>query len=316
LRNFSTQIDPNVKEVELDANLEGYRTEINSDPEFNNKENSLIKEQAIKNFKQMYGGGYLGYTLIHNFGGVSYLMDSDDYYFIEWYTKSLEPKFKIYLKEIPENVTYSILPVLRHESINRKYKAITTANAIKVTRFSSSKLLAKLIVRSLLDALLNYNIRDSDIDFYVMGRPWLTSDDFNIKISEVTKILDKQMEKELSYSSIALLNNKIFSEKAFKLKNYDYQVIYMDYYGEPVYDKNKNLIGYKLSDDEYATIKTYYNDDNLLCNKVSVIAYDENFLSFNSEPMSSWLDIKTDSGFIREYNKKNIFMIKIIILLM
>lgn len=39
----------------------------------------------------------------------------------------------------------------------------------------------------------------------------------------------------------------------------------MDNYGEPLYDKNNNLIGYQIEDNKCASIKTYYNDNNLLC---------------------------------------------------
>jgi len=44
----------------------------------------------------------------------------------------------------------------------------------------------------------------------------------------------------------------------------------MGNYGDPVYDKFNNLIGYKIEGTEYATITTYYNNDILLCNKISI----------------------------------------------
>jgi hypothetical protein len=54
----------------------------------------------------------------------------------------------------------------------------------------------------------------------------------------------------------------------------------MDNYGEPVFNKNNNLIGYKLNESDYVSIKTYYNNDNLLCNEVSIQEFDKNNLSF------------------------------------
>jgi hypothetical protein len=54
----------------------------------------------------------------------------------------------------------------------------------------------------------------------------------------------------------------------------------MDNYGDSVLDKNNNLIGYKLFNNQYVSIKTYYNNENVLCNKVSVRDLDENNLSF------------------------------------
>jgi len=67
-----------------------------------------------------------------------------------------------------------------------------------------------------------------------MGRPWLSADDFNIKLPEVTDILNEQIKNEIKSAS------KTYSEKAsFKLKNYEYKLTFMDNYGEPVLDKKK-----------------------------------------------------------------------------
>jgi len=95
-------------------------------------------------------------------------------------------------------MTYSILPVLKMKDAVGNFKSITISDSIKITRFTSCKLLTKKIVYSILDALLNYNIQDSDIDLFIMGRPWLRAEDFNVKLSEVTEILDNQIEKEIS----------------------------------------------------------------------------------------------------------------------
>jgi hypothetical protein len=44
----------------------------------------------------------------------------------------------------------------------------------------------------------------------------------------------------------------------------------MGNYGEPVFDKINNLIGYKINGNEFASVYTYYNDENLLCNKITI----------------------------------------------
>jgi len=49
----------------------------------------------------------------------------------------------------------------------------------------------------------------------------------------------------------------------------------MSNYGEPLLDKDSNLIGYKLNDYEFASVTTYYNADYKLCNKVSIRGLDE-----------------------------------------
>jgi hypothetical protein len=67
----------------------------------------------------------------------------------------------------------------------------------------------------------------------------------------------------------------------------------MNNYGDPVYDKNNILIGYKTNNinfglqQEYFTISTFYNENNLLSNKVSVREFDENSLSFKKDILIS-----------------------------
>ena len=58
--------------------------------EYISNEPSLAKEQAMKEFKKTYGGGYLGYHHIHDLGDIYFFINSDDR--LEFYTKKLEPK--------------------------------------------------------------------------------------------------------------------------------------------------------------------------------------------------------------------------------
>lgn len=266
---------------------------------------------AIKEFKKTHKGGYLGYlgyNLIHNFGNVSYVVDMSDLEYIKQYVKTLETKFKSYFNEIPEYMTYSIIPTLRRESENGDYKTISISNSIKINRYTSSSLLAEKVVHSILNALLIYSLKESNIELFIMGRPWLEANRFNVKFSEVTEILDKQIEKEISSSHLALsASNKALSEKALKLRNYLYSNVFMDNYGDLLLDKDKNLIGYKLNNKKYASVETYYNENNLLCNKITIREFDLNTLSFVNEPIDTWTDIRTEFGFIREYNKKKYF---------
>jgi hypothetical protein len=81
----------------------------------------------------------------------------------------------------------------------------------------------------------------------------------------------------------------------------------MDNYGDPILDKKNNLIGYKINDSEHASISTYYNEDNLLCNKISIRDFDDYNLSFIGDDLISWVDVKTESGFIRELDKKKYY---------
>lgn len=101
----------------------------------------------------------------------------------------------MFLNEIPENMTYSILPFLRWQYSNGNYKSATVSNSIKITRFTSNDLLAETIADSVQSSLRKYNLADLDIDFFLMARPWLSADDFNLQISDLTQVLDQQIEK-------------------------------------------------------------------------------------------------------------------------
>ena len=92
------------------------------------------------------------------------------------------------------------------------------------------------------------------------------------------------------------------NDKADRLKDYYYKSTFFDQYGEPVYDKENNkIIGYKLNDTEYATVHNYLNLNNKLCNEVSIKDFNAETNTFGNETLISWIDIKTDKGFIREY---------------
>jgi hypothetical protein len=60
----------------------------------------------------------------------------------------------------------------------------------------------------------------------------------------------------------------------------------MDNYGDPLFDKNKTLIGYKLNKNLHASIHTYYNENNELCNKISIKEFDLKTLSFKGEVLN------------------------------
>jgi hypothetical protein len=61
----------------------------------------------------------------------------------------------------------------------------------------------------------------------------------------------------------------------------------MDNYGDPILDKKNNLIGYKLNESDYASIKTYYNENNLLCNEVSILDSDPDTFGFKNNVPST-----------------------------
>jgi len=128
------------------------------------------KKKALKEFKNKYKGGYLGYNHIYHFGNIvefGHLLDQkfQDYYY------NLEEKITEYLDEIPERITYCILPVLRWETVSGELNSITITSSIKITRDISKSFLARRISNAIFDKLNEYHLRDLDIDLFLMGRP-------------------------------------------------------------------------------------------------------------------------------------------------
>jgi hypothetical protein len=66
-------------------------------------------KKDLKNFKKIFGGGYLGYKYIRHFGSVYFDPKEKMSYII----KDLDIKIIEYLNEIPDDVVYSVLPFIR-----------------------------------------------------------------------------------------------------------------------------------------------------------------------------------------------------------
>jgi len=295
-RSFSTSSKFNFKlnELELDSGLESL--------------DNGQKSKGVKDFKKIYGGGYLGYTHVYNLGNVSQLSVEGSQILSEIKGGvKFEHNLKSYLNEISENVVYSVLPVLKWQYATGEYQSLSISNSIKITRDTDRSLLAERIITDVRETLLVYELRDTDIELLLMSRPWLSKDDFNLENSTLKTIFDGQLEREVSSNNYT----KIILEKTSRLGDYEYKDVALGEYGDPVLDKNKNLIGYKINDNKFASVETYYNENNLLSNKISIKRLGDINLSSQivdqSEPLISWVDIRTDSGFIREHNKNKYY---------
>ena len=216
-------------------------------------------KQALKKFKKVFGGGYLGYKIVHHFGSVLF----DPRYKISYTIPDLENKLIEYLNNIPDTVVYSVLPFIRWHTPKGNYQTLNTSKSIKITRNSSRELIAEKLEMDLNKMLQIYELADSNLDFYVMSRPWLKKDAFDIDEAGLTHIFNEQLEREVSYwlkqKDLESLTKKS-SEKADSLKNYPYKNVFMDNYGDPIFGINNNLIGYKLNARDCASIETYYNN--------------------------------------------------------
>lgn len=229
-------------------------------------------------------------------------MKFQDYYF------KLEQKIINFLDEIPERVTYCVLPVLRWETANGEYNSVTVTSSLKITKRISKSFLARRISNAIHDKIHEYHLRDLDIDLFLKGRPWLNFDEFTLTDPEITNILGEQMWKEINLiSKYSSQDKKMFLDKAYNLLNYEFKDIIMNNYGDPLFDKYHNLIGYKLNNGDCASLTTYYNENNLLCNKIEIKEFDLNNLTFTGDTLFTWIDVKVENGFIRNYNNKKYY---------
>ena len=330
VRNFSTSLNKNNNnssnlnydsELNSDPAIENLNNDqiielFQNDPEFHKKYQALHKSKAVNAFKKVYGGGILGYSDIKFFGNVSQFIELAGLEYLQ-FIDNLENKLNEYLNEIPENVVFSLLPVLRWQYINGEHNSLSISESIKITRDTDRILLAKRILLNISETLRIYELQGLDIELIMMGRPWLSADDFDIEKSGLTDIFDEQIEREIAARSSSTIKKfKQNYEGTSLLKIYEYKNVYMDNYGDPIYDKNNNLIGYKIDNNSYASVFTYYNNENLLCDKVSIRSLSEINLPYQdsiidnqqtSDPLIHWVETKTEGGFIREFYKNKYY---------
>jgi hypothetical protein len=124
----------------------------------------------IKINKKHPRDGYLGYNTVHNLGNVAHMINITESFFIERCINDLSKDLKLYLNDLPENTTFSVLPVLRWQLFNGEVKSITISNAIKLTRYTNTSLLAERIFYSLHNALTVYLIDAKEIDLLLLSR--------------------------------------------------------------------------------------------------------------------------------------------------
>ena len=150
-------------------------------------------------------GGYLGYKNVFYLGTVVYDSKIKGYFTIT----NFEQKIIEYLNEIPEDVIYFVLPFIRWHDSKGNYRTLTISKSIKINKNTSKKLLANKLEQDLNEILKTYELANKTMDFYLMSRPWLKSDDFNMDEAGLTNIFNEQLERELSTWSEQDVNTNI-----------------------------------------------------------------------------------------------------------
>jgi len=213
---------------------------------------------------------------------------------------------KRFLDTLTDNSTFTVLPTLRNEYGKSNSITVSLSKSIKITKNTSSSLLSIKLLQLIRTKVLIYNWEITNCEVFLMSRPWLTDDEFNAPLSEVNKVLEQNLENEIK-------EKVLDSNKSSKLKVYDYENIFMDKYGDPIFDSKSNQVGFKLNTNEYASVKTFYNKESNLCKEVQIKEFNKKNLTFENETLISWLDVQTEKGFTRNFNDFKYFSSKMIL---
>ena len=123
-RSFSTSakfnsndLDPEMENLTNDIIVKGF----SSDPEFTKNYLEYHKAKSIQEFKKTYKGGFFGYSDLKFFGNVSQFTQLIGLE-LQQFQANLENKLKFYLNEIPENINFSVLPVLKWQYTSGEYR--------------------------------------------------------------------------------------------------------------------------------------------------------------------------------------------------
>lgn len=189
-RNFSTSSKFSNNNIEPDLDNLDYMSD-----------QSLWDKKNIRDFKKAYGGGYLGYSYSYNFGNITEFTSYTNNLEFDICKSNLESKLKDYIYVIPATETWSILPVLRWELSGGQYRALTLSESIKINKNISTSLLAETIIHDISNMFSKYNLLDGDIELYMMGRPWLDVDEFDLDRfldrNSLSDLFNKVLEKKL-----------------------------------------------------------------------------------------------------------------------
>jgi hypothetical protein len=92
----------------------------------------------------------------------------------------------------------------------------------------------------------------------------------------INQVLNENLSKEINdkYSNPEQFNIAV-QNKTEKLKDYEYAKIFMGNYGEDIFNHRNEKIGVKLNENEYATVLSFKNSENNLCNFIQIKEFNE-----------------------------------------
>jgi hypothetical protein len=222
---------------------------------------NLRKEfDRVKRLLKVLGNGYRGYDdIIHSCGPINEI-DLD----------KLQDEVKVLLSKLDEDKSYTFLSVVRYINDLGETTGYTTGKSYKVNKDVNLDI---LVGRMLIDyriAVLKYNLSDSDGDYLIMGRIWLSDDEFKVTREELTNVYNELLKatqkvggryRSDSGSFNEISRSRITDEDFSPLLKYleRYSGILMDHYGSVL-----NNVRFIAESSNAGSIKRFYRNDELI----------------------------------------------------
>jgi hypothetical protein len=124
----------------------------------------------------------------------------------------------------------------------------------------------------------------------------------------INEVLDQNLQAEIISKNFHSSNFSLtIKGKPENSKKYYYDKVIYGNYGEPLLNSNGYIVGYKINETECAMVHKFQDKNNNSCNEVTIRDFNTEKNTFGEEKLISWLDIKTENGFTREFGDVKYF---------
>jgi hypothetical protein len=275
----------------------------------------------VKRLKSQLFQGYNGYDLLDEISPISEL------------TKvKLRSKMEIFLNKLDEGKSYTLLLIIRYLNDIGETSGYTAGKSYKVNKDINIELLCDRMMMDYSITRTKYNLHDADGDVIIVGKEWLSDEDFKVSKEELTKVYNDLLSSNRGDRKTVRSIDDI--KKELNIENYGldrYNRILMNNYGEQL----SNVVNVPKGNDtsEEGEAEFYRNGElilevrkgkesvsssgNLLSKEVKnvIVWSDEEFLEegkvidyskLKGSITLSWKDKRiNDKEFIRDYGQLN-----------
>lgn len=204
---------------------------------------NLDKElNRVKRLQTNLTSGYLGYDLLYDLGPINEIDDRNDVIF--------KDKLRDILSKLSDVKSYTLLVVIKYLNDFGDTSGYTIGNSYKVNKFTHIDLLSQRMMSDYNLTKLKYNLEEEDGDLIIMGKEWLSDDEFKVSKDELTKLYNdllKEKPRQVKHRNVYeikkdLMNYVDYFDKYNKILMNDYGTLlglrYLSSKGEVIIDKN------------------------------------------------------------------------------